>query len=62
MSGPPFRAGFVHETSTLSVVFAVAVTVGWAGVTGFSSSSVTVTVTPIVSVPPCPSSAVTVKV
>ena len=62
MSGPPFRPGFVHETSTLSVVFAVVVTVGCAGVSGFSSTSVTFTVTLNVSVPPRSSSAFTVNV
>ena len=52
MSGPPFRSGFVHVTVTLSVVPAVVVTVGWAGLPGFSFASVTFTVTAIVSVPP----------
>ena len=50
MSGPPSRPGFLHETSTLSVVFAVAVTVGAAGIAGFSATSVTFTVTAIVAV------------
>ena len=46
-------------TSTLSVVFAVADTLGAAGVAGFSATSVTFTVTSIVAVPPLLSSAFT---
>ena len=60
MSGPPFSPGFTQLTFRLSVVPGFAVTVGFAGLADFSSMSVRVIVTAMVSVPPVPSSAFTV--
>ena len=61
MAGPVF-VGAVQVTSRLVVDPAVAVTEGAAGRPGGSSTSVTVIVTVTVSVPPLPSSALTMTV
>ena len=60
IAGLPALAGALQLTSRLSVVLAVAVTVGTPGAAGGSSSSVTLMVTATVSLPPLPSSALTV--
>ena len=61
MAGPVF-VGAVQLTSRLVFDPAVADTVGAAGMPGGSSTSVTVIVTVMVSVPPLPSSALTMTV
>ena len=50
MAGPPLRPGAVQLTSRLVSEFAVAETVGAPGVVGGSFTSVTVMVTPMLSV------------
>ena len=60
MSGLPLLSGAVQVTSRLSVVPETAETVGSAGAEGGSSTSAMSMVTAMVSVPPLPSSALTV--
>ena len=60
MSGLPVLSGAVQITDRLSLLPVTGVTVGAPGADGGSSTSVTLIVTASVSVPPFPSSALTV--
>ena len=60
MSGPPFSPGFLQLAVRLVDEPETAASVGLSGVADFSWTSARVTLTPMVSVPPFPSTTFTV--